>query len=295
MNWVDKPKTALFGLLRRGVVGLRSTGIQRRWPLRQVYPIIFQRLKPTEADVLGHHLYLDARDSLKLSLFGVYEPFETSLLERYVRPGDVVLDIGANIGYYTLLLARLVGPTGTVHAFEPEPSNFALLEKNVRTNGYHNVVLHQAAVGEVSGSTQLFLSETNLGDHQLGGAGNGRRAVEVRQVNIDEVLTAEERPVTFVKLDIQGAETGAIRGMERALRRAGRLTIFTELWPEGLRRCGSDAETYLGLLQSHALTLYEVDEVRGELRPFDPGNRLRTIASAPLGDANLVAHRPGPA
>lgn len=294
MSWVDKPKTALFGLLRRGVVGLRDTGIQRRWPLRQVYPIVFQRLKPSEADVLGHHLYLDARDSLKLSLFGVYEPFETSLLERYVRPGDVVLDVGANIGYYTLLLARLVGPNGRVHAFEPEPSNFALLEKNVRENGYQNVVLHQAAVGEASGTTQLFLSETNLGDHQLGGAGNGRRAVDVRQVNIDEILADEERPISFVKLDIQGAETGALRGMERALKRAGRLTIFTELWPEGLRRCGSDAETYLRLLQSHALSLYEVDEDRRELRAFEPESRLRSIASEPLGDANLVAHRPGP-
>ena len=81
-------------------------------------------------------MYLDSKDSNKLSFNEVYEYLVTELVQKEVKMGNVVLDIGAHIGYYALMFAKLVGPHGKVFAFEPEPGNFAILEKNVRVNDY---------------------------------------------------------------------------------------------------------------------------------------------------------------
>lgn len=85
-------------------------------------------------DVQGHKMYLDEKDTLYISLDKIYEPCETIFFQNEVNKGHVVLDIGANIGYYTLLFAKKVGLDGHVFAFEPEPQNFALLSKNVEIN-----------------------------------------------------------------------------------------------------------------------------------------------------------------
>ena len=85
-----------------------------------------------------------------------YEPFETELLLSQLGPGNVVLDLGGNIGYYTLLFARRVGPSGKVFAFEPDPDNFALLQENIESNGYENVVLVPKAAADRAGPARLY-------------------------------------------------------------------------------------------------------------------------------------------
>src|SRR5256885_8821899 len=88
---------------------------------------VFNRLRQKEVIVHGFPFLLDPLDSLELSIFRSYEPFETSLLAAEIRPGMTIVDVGANIGYYTLLFSKLAGDNGRVYAFEPEPQNFALL------------------------------------------------------------------------------------------------------------------------------------------------------------------------
>ena len=105
-------------------------------------------------------MLLDALDSLNLFACGVYEPLETRIFKRLINRNDVVFDVGANIGYYTLIATKLVGEKGRVFAFEPEPTNFSLLEKNVKLNGYKNVVLMQKAVLNKTGKTKLYLHRT---------------------------------------------------------------------------------------------------------------------------------------
>src|SRR5207253_6545315 len=114
---------------------------------------------------------------------GVWEPLETYLVERRVREGDVVLDIGANIGYYTLVFAELVGDSGRVFAFEPEPANFALLSENTGLNGRANVTLVNAAVADAGGRLPLYLAGENKGDHRLfDSPGESRDSVAVEVV-----------------------------------------------------------------------------------------------------------------
>ena len=96
--------------------------------------------------VHGHRMLLDRYDTLDLRRQGIFEPLATALLPLLVGDGDMVIDVGANIGYYTLLCARLVGKRGLVYAFEPEPQAFALLEQNVALNGYRNVVARRQAL-----------------------------------------------------------------------------------------------------------------------------------------------------
>ncbi len=98
---------------------------------------------------------------------GKYEPYETQLILRQTKIGDTVVDVGANIGYYTLLLANKVGKTGKVYAFEPDKINFEILAKNVKENNLENVVMINAAVGKKEGKLKLHRSEENFGDHKL--------------------------------------------------------------------------------------------------------------------------------
>jgi FkbM family methyltransferase len=240
----------------------------------------------------GHTLFLDPCDSLGLAWSkGNYEPFETELLKQHVRRGDVVLDVGANIGYYSLLFARLVGPEGKVFAFEPDPTNFGLLTRNVRRNGYANVVAVPAAVGDRTGKLRLYLCEDNRGDHRTYDSGDGRPSVEVDVVRLDDYLKDFERPVAFVKMDVQGSEPAALAGMDGLLRRNPRLKLATEFWPFGLHRSGSSAEGFLRALAGHGFALQVIDEAGQRVAPADWAELLRTYVVEKQNYTNLLCVR----
>jgi FkbM family methyltransferase len=167
-----------------------------------------------ECIVLGHRMFLDWNDTLRLSKNGIYEPMETKLVMEILKEGDVVVDVGAHIGYYTLIFARCVGEKGKVYAFEPEPINFFILSKNVEVNGYKNVLLFQKAVADFNGRTLLFLDEgTNTGDHRLY-PGENRKSIEVDVVKLDDVI---DEKISFVKVDVQGVEWRVLKGMRKLI------------------------------------------------------------------------------
>jgi hypothetical protein len=114
--------------------------------INNAYLWIKRTISPKYAMVQGHEMMLDSMDSLNLSVSGTYEPFQTSLVKQWIKPGNTVLDIGANIGYYTLIFAKLVGTSGRIFAFEPEPNSFMILSEIVARNNYTNVTRYQKAV-----------------------------------------------------------------------------------------------------------------------------------------------------
>ena len=113
------------------------------------------------------------------------------------------------------------------------PENFALLEKNVAVNGYQNVVLEQAAVCDQTGSVPLYLSSDGPVDHRIYQSDEERAHIDVPCVSLDEYFARTEGPVHVVKMDIQGAEAAAVRGMTSVLGRADRVTVVMEFWPFG--------------------------------------------------------------
>jgi FkbM family methyltransferase len=185
----------------------------------------------------------------------VHEETTTSLVRRIVRPGDVVLDIGANIGYFTLLFARLTGPTGHVYAFEPEPRNFSYLLRNVEMNGYSHASVFQRAVSNQAGSVTLFVCGYDSGHHTINQSGgievyrHGRSGdtiqVEVDTVVLDRWLSERTSKVDVVKLDVEGAEMLAIDGMRAALERNAGVKLIVEFFPMLLKEMGTKPEALI--------------------------------------------------
>lgn len=205
-----------------------------------------------------------------LAQAGCIEPFQTEIVLNEVRPGDTVVDVGAHIGYYTLILARLVGPKGRVLAFEPDPLNFAILQRNVELNGYTNVELFRCALSDRCGQFRLFQSTDNAGDHRLYESLDEPRAVvEAEAVTLDSVFGDRTETVDFVKMDVQGAEGMALEGMSGLLSRCPRVKMILEFWPLGLARAGYSAELLLGRLTEMGFRIYEVDERNLTIRRAD--------------------------
>jgi FkbM family methyltransferase len=167
----------------------------------------------------------------------------------HVRPGDHAVDVGAHIGYYTLLLSRLVGAQGRVDAFEPEPANLHLLHANLRINGCSNVVVHPLALADVHGDRRLYLCPSNRGDHRLGFTSD-RDMITVPVATADRCLGPRLARMDFVKLDVQGAEELVLRGMRQLIEQnRRRLTMIIELSPSLLQNTGSTYRSMLALIE----------------------------------------------
>jgi len=189
-----------------------------------------------------------------------WERDESELLCRLLKPGDSVLDVGANIGYFTVLAAVCVGEAGQVWAFEPEPLNAQLLGRNLHLNGLSNVHLVQAALGKETGEASLFLSENNAGDHSLAAAVKGE-SIPVSVVRGDAVLPEGLR-VNVIKMDVQGAEPVVLMGLESLIARSlPDVRILLEFCPAAMDRVeAGSAEYLLKCLQRWDLPVYVVDQ-----------------------------------
>ncbi|MGZ8450413.1 MAG: FkbM family methyltransferase [Candidatus Deferrimicrobiaceae bacterium] len=239
--------------------------------------------------VYGHRMVARSLDrflALWFWKFGVFGAAEVGLLDRLCREGMSVLDIGANVGFHTLLFARSVRAGGHVWAFEPDPDNFATLCRNLELNSYGNVTAMQVAVGTAAGSGSLYRSPFHC-DHRTYPTEKGQRGVQVTMVSVDEFLPPGQR-VDLVKMDIQGAEGMALQGMRRTIASNPALVILMEFWPEGLRSTGFPPETVLSELEGLGFTLYRIDERTGDVE--EVGHRETLLeALAGSGYANLLA------
>ncbi len=152
-------------------------------------------------------------------LYGTFEISETRLVQAFLRPGMTFLDVGAHIGYYTLIAARLVGDAGRVHSFEPGKDMRAQLEANVVRNDLHNVEIHRQALAERTGEVGFYPSalNSNQGISSIIASGDGRAApVTVPCLSLDDFAASlGGRRIDFLKMDIEGAELQVIRGGQR--------------------------------------------------------------------------------
>jgi len=178
-----------------------------------------------------------------------------------------------------------------VFSFEPDPDNLRVLGHNVRTNALANVVIVPNAVAATTGPLELFLSTENRGDHRVYDSGDGRHAIRIDAVAIDDVLATVAGPVSLIKLDIQGAEPMALAGMQRFLAKHPEAWIATELWPIGLLRSGSSLEEYLAQLRALGAALLRIDERRRRLAPLDLQWLTETVTVQRGNHTNLLLPR----
>jgi len=210
-----------------------------------------------------------------------------------LKPGQTFIDIGANIGYYTLIAARLVGPAGKIYAFEPDPDNFALLKKNVEQNGYRNVVLVNKAVSDKTRSTRLYLSESNRGDHRLYDSRDGRKSIAVHAASLDDFFLNRDKTIHLIKMDIQGAEARALAGMKALVRKNRRLKLITEFSPVALINFGSDPRQYLKSLGKMGFKFREILEKEKSIRSTKPPALLNRHWTGANDYANLFCVKNG--
>lgn len=214
----------------------------------------------------------DARDqcvSRRIRDEGIWEPFETSLLLELLRPGDVFVDVGANIGYFTVLAASRVGDSGAVFAFEPDPDNYRLLQANTALNAVaHRVTCVPAALSDTAGQGYLYLSADNLGDHRVYAGEEPRASVPIDLYCGSEFLAGRLARLDLLKVDTQGSEFQVIAGLMpllRALPRPPRVLI--ELTPHALREAASSGRALLELLATLGQPMWIIDHIEGRLHP----------------------------
>jgi len=201
---------------------------------------------------------------------GIWEANDTHWFVKAVRPGDVVIDAGANIGYYTVLASKLVGPTGRVYAFEPDPTAFEILQRNVRLNGADNVVAEQKALSNANTTLELFIAQDNKGDDRIyQPKGEQRPSIKVPAVRMDDYLRGKVEHVDLVKIDTQGAEAVIIEGMAETIRANEQMVMMVEFWPSGLAGLNSDAAALLKQLRADDFRFYNLGP--GTHRPGNIG------------------------
>jgi FkbM family methyltransferase len=251
----------------------------------------------------GHKLFLDPRDMGMARAFllfsGRWEETETRLFSSLVKEGMTVVDIGANVGYYTLLAARLVGPKGRVYAFEPSPGNFALLSRNVEANGYKNVILIPKAVSNRSGTASLRIDRASSGGHSLSNFRGGADSIEVETISLDDYFACRSETIGVLKMDAEGAEVAILDGMSEVLERNPDLTLLTEFFPRAVQGLGYVPEDYIRELARSGFRIYPIDEDRGEVDSLDVERVSDLIDSLTRENAsknvlNLLCLRGGP-
>ena len=259
--------------IRRLMTSVTAFDVPGRYVvLRALRPLIVEDERVSTTAYGDLVMDLDLRDWIQLEMyFSLYEPKDVRLLRRLARPGDVVFDIGANVGLYTIGLGKAVGATGHVHAFEPVPSNARAIERHTALNGLSDLVsVNQVAVADPgTTSIDLYLSgdETDTGGPSIVPSESRKRRISVPCLTLDEYIDAQRiDAVRLIKLDIEGAELLALRGLEAAIARGIVSMIYFEINPFHLRYEGLGAPDLKRFLRSRGYQLFSLH-----------GSRLRSV------------------
>jgi len=167
----------------------------------------------------------------QLILDGMREKRATEIMRRFIQPDDIILELGANIGYYVLLEATVLSDKGYIYAVEPYPENVELLSENVALNNVKNVEIYNMAVSNTKGTAKLYVGKAcNL--HSLINSSGDPSAeyIEVETDTIDHFLKGK-KPVSFLRMDIEGYEATVIDGMQETLKSPGLKRMFIEIHP----------------------------------------------------------------
>lgn len=285
MKWFWKLKAVIY-----------DPTIRRAGPLHRIVRLFTWRLSGAVLTMGSKLTKFELPDEpqvapyFRLSLiFGTYECEVIAWYRRFLRPGMRVVDIGANVGYHTVRFAKLVGKDGRVFAFEPAPSNFEILKRNVRRRGLANVVLERKAVSEVTGTVPFYLGRNELA-HSLGRVGD--QTVLVESVRLDDYFRKDEK-LDLVKIDVEGAEPSVLRGMQSLLAGGRVKAMILEFHPALLRLAGS-AETPVELLRNLDAWGFDVYQIgpKGKLVRIEacgPGAEVFVSSVAKLTNLCAIA------
>lgn len=286
--------SSIFNRLRSRAAPLLRPMLEHIGLLRRPALWWLSRRHPRTYEVDGCTYEVDPRDfgvSLELHATGGYEEGTRHFCLEAIEPGMTFIDIGAHVGLFTIPIAQRVGERGRVFAFEPNPSNRELLERNLSGNDIDHVRVLPSAVSDAAGTMKLHCSPYNTGDHQLYYTGRGRDAIDVEVVSLDGFLEEQGGEVDLVKMDVQGAEAKVIAGMERTIEGNPGIIMVIELSPWMLEDIGDDPLALLEGLEGRGFSLATMEEGTGILTGGSCREILERCAKGSY--LNLVARREG--
>jgi FkbM family methyltransferase len=301
---MTRERRSLFGTLKQpGILNLRMSPLWLSPPVLFLSALRNTCLRQPQTylgdhtllmqTIFGHTMYLDSRDiSLTPHLLrqGCWEPDVTRFFLRIVKPGMRVVEVGVNVGYYTLLACSLVGPTGRVTAFEANPAAVTLTRRSLLVNGFRDrativemavtdapgtVILHQ--LDQRQGDSSLF----DFSDDQLRFAGDRVTKVEVPSTSLDAFFDRDE-PIDLIRMDVEGAEPLVFDGMRRILARNLRIKIMLEFFPERIERSGRRPVKFLETIKAIGFRIQTVGS-RGRLQQLP----IDVLAGRPLSELFL--------
>ena len=279
---LGKIKLFLFKYLEKILNFFSRMGISKKTPgALVIYNFLFKKLWPYKniIEIQGSKMYVNVNDesfSMRKT-FEIYasdlihEKATTDLFKKIVKEGDTVVDLGANIGYFTLLAAKLVGPNGKVYSFEPEPKNYSYLKKNIELNNYSQATAINKAVSDKNGTTELFICLYDTGHHTINkydgieayshGRSTEKRPIKIETITLDEFFKGKEDSIDMIKMDVEGAEALALRGMDNILRTNDKLKMIIEFFPLLIKNMGSSPEELIyKLLNNYKFSIFVVPD-----------------------------------
>ena len=274
----------LFYFYQKGKNLLGGRGLTKYSFIRKVKNYSHSYLQTDHAEVFGNKLFLNKKGlALSISHYGTYEKLEAKIMEEKIKVGNITVDVGANIGLHTLNMARIVGNTGRVFAFEPDPSNFEILEKNVKINNYQNIILEQKAVGDKHGRTTLYQSD-NPGNHRLFPlTKQAKGQIQVELTSLDKYFTDSNlaNKINFIKIDVEGFEFSVLKGMKNILKNNKKIKILFENMQINTIQAGFTPIKVLNYLTSYDFKLFCLDDSTKKLLHVSNNEEILKLCATP--------------
>jgi FkbM family methyltransferase len=234
---------------------LKGSGLSKYNNVRKIHRFATQQFKSDFVDVYGLKLYLGPEDGM-LSTGNFYKKSYFDLLEKEIRIGEHVVDIGAKIGMYTLVFSKLVGSTGKVFSFEPTPKSFEILRKNKITNSLVNVVIEQKAVIDKNQKEMLELLEFDGLNRINNSCENG---IPVNCVSLDNYFLGCEKSLSLMKIDVEGSEPRVFSGMKNILEENKKIKFLFEYNPKLIAFSKTKPEKILENLADRGFSLFDLE------------------------------------
>ena len=226
----------LFELYLFVVKRFTGTNIGNISAIKALHRRLLYMFRSTPIKVNNYYMYIGDESARKydsgqaLLLNGNMEPYTTAIFRQVITENMNIVDIGANIGYFSLLAASIIGNKGKVFAFEPDPDNYEILVKNIKLNGYKNVVSLPKAVSNKNGTSTFFQYDPTGWSSFFSSNANPVGVISVETVTLDDYFS-NIGLIDVVKIDVEGAEILVLEGMKKVIEKNDNIKIFIEFNP----------------------------------------------------------------
>ncbi|MCR4328838.1 MAG: FkbM family methyltransferase [Patescibacteria group bacterium] len=274
----------LFVFINKKSRILGGWGLRRFRMVNAIHNYVARKAFGDKAEVNGYSLFIDPAEGFAVS--SVWEKDTTDVIKSKFHRGGVFVDVGSDIGYYTCLAAQL--GAGHIYAIEPNPHTRMLLEKNIAVNGFKNITIVGKAASDKSGEEKFYThgAHSTLG-YNYNKNTSERTTITVETMPLDVVVG--DGTVNFIKMDIEGSEPKALRGMRKLLERNKQVQIITEFAPQLMALAGEDPFVFLKSLHNLGFIIYDVDNINNPMSPEELMAAYREKYKK-LGDARAITN-----